>query len=73
MCCLNTCVDEASRGSLAELFRLIRQCDLHNPRDVSRGCLDTDSVRCDQLRNRTENRHKKSHQIIPPMNCKYLG
>lgn len=39
-----TCVDEASRRSLAELFGLIRECDLNNSGDVSRGCLDTNGV-----------------------------
>lgn len=73
MCCLNTCVDEASRRSLAELFGFIRQCDLHDPRDVSRRCLHTDGVRCDQLRNRTEIMSPKRQQITPPMHCKYLG
>lgn len=44
-----TGVDEASRCSFAELFRLVRQRDLHNPRNVTRGSLDPDGVRGDQL------------------------
>lgn len=46
---LYTCVDEASRSSFAELLGLVRECDLHDPRDVSRGRLHPDSVRCDEL------------------------
>ena len=52
---LLTCVDEASGCSLAKLFRFIRQCDLHNPRNVARGCLDSDSMRRDQLREKHRN------------------
>lgn len=63
MCCLNTCVDKASRCSLAELFWFIWQCDLNDPRDVSRRCLDADSVWCNQLKNMTGNR---SNKLFPP-------
>lgn len=44
-----TCVDEASRSSFAELLGLVGECDLHDPRDVSRGRLHPDSMRCDEL------------------------
>lgn len=66
MCCPCTCVDEASRSSLAELFRFVRQCDLHNPGDVPRRRLDTDSVWCDQLRIQHGKRVTKQQQMIPP-------
>lgn len=65
MHCLYTCVDEASGSSLAELFGFIRQCDFHDPRDVSRRCLDTYCVRCDQLRTHQRNCVSQQQQKIP--------
>lgn len=73
MCSLLTCVDEATRCSLAKLFRFIRQCDLHDPGNVARGCLDADSVRRDQLKEQHRNCVTQQQQMIPPTPCKYLG
>lgn len=79
MFCINTRVDEASRCSFAELFRFIRQRDLDNPRDVPRRRLNTDGVRCNQLRNedgsKTETNyflHSEYLRIVEFENCRSL-
>lgn len=51
-----TGVDEASWSSFAELLGLIGQRDFHNSRDMSRGGLDPDGVRGDQLQKDTNSR-----------------
>lgn len=57
-----TCVDEAPRCPLAELFRFVGERDLHDPWDVARGRLDTDGVGRDQLRERERNRDKTENE-----------
>lgn len=44
-----TCVDEASRRPLTELFGLVGQRDLDDPGDVAGRSLDPDGVGGDQL------------------------
>ncbi len=49
-----TRVDEASWRSFAELFGFVGQRDLNDPGDVTRGCLDPNGVRGDQLMTQTQ-------------------
>lgn len=58
---INTRVDEASRCSFAELFRFIRQRDLDNSRDVPGRRLNTDGVRCNQLRNEDSSKRETNY------------
>lgn len=54
-----TGVHEAARRSFAELFGLVGQRDLHDPGDVTRGGLDPDGVRGDQLDEETSAHRQK--------------
>lgn len=69
MFCINTRVDEASRCSFAELFRFIRQRDLDDSRDVPRRRLNTDGVRCNQLRNEDSSKRETNYFL----HFAYLG
>lgn len=44
-----TNIDKSTGSSFAELFGLVRERDFHHAGNVSRRCLHTDSVGCDQL------------------------
>lgn len=48
-CAGSTCVDEASRCALAELFGFVGQRDLHHPGNVSGWSLHTNGMGRDQL------------------------
>lgn len=52
-----TGVDKSSRCPFAELFGFVGQRDLHDPGDVTRGGLDPDGMRGDQLEEETH-RHR---------------
>lgn len=67
----HTCVNEAPGGSLTELLRFVRQCDLHDPRDVARRRLDSYSMWSDQLSVKYKKR-KTVSQTALCMLCKYL-
>lgn len=57
-----TCVDKASWRPLAKLLRLVGERNLHDPRNVPRGCLDSDGVGRDQLQRDKETTGHCSHQ-----------
>lgn len=49
-----TCVDESSWCAFAKLFGFIGKRDLYHPRDVTRRGLNSDCMRCDELRGENE-------------------
>ena len=61
----HTCINEPSWCALAELFRFVRQSDLHDPGNVSGRRLHPDGMRRDQLqeeRGDPESVHRHTHE-----------